>query len=160
MNQPAVAPAVDESRRRRRNRVIVLAVVGGIVVLGAGSFAVFSRVASFVHNATLKPWALLQEAKAAVQTEPGAATFYKAHPGLAGRFPTPESFVQASRPWPPKLAVLPATPPDFWTMLKSGGGDISITTSGSESKFSLKGFRGVSVELSLEKDQLVDLQVE
>jgi hypothetical protein len=160
MNQPAVAPVVDEGRRRRRQRVVVVAVVGGLLMLGACVAVIFWGVSGIIQSATVKPWAVLQEAKAAVQTERGAEAFHKAHPGLAGRFPTPASFVQASRPWAPKLAALPATAPDFWALIKSGGGSMNISSSGSRTRFSMSGFRGVSVELVLESDQLVDLQVD
>lgn len=159
MNQPAIAPVVDQAQRRKKRWVMFLVIGAALVVLGAGAVGVFSLVSGLFQSAAVKPWAVLQEAKAAVETESGAATFYRAHPGLADRYPTPAAFVAASRPWPTKLAQLPATVPGFWTMLKSGGGNLQYNKSNSRVTFSLS-YRGVATEVVLEDERLVDLRVD
>jgi len=159
MNQPAIAPVVDQAQRRKKRRITYLVIGVALVVLGAGAVGVFSLISELFQSAALKPWAVLQEAKAAVQTESGAESFYRAHPGLADRYPTPAAFVAASRPWPTKLAQLPATAPDLWTMLKSGGGNMHYNKSNARVTLSVS-FRGVATEVVMEDDRLVDLQVD
>jgi hypothetical protein len=160
MNQPALAPVVDQSRQRRQRWMTILAVVGASLLLGGGAFGFYSLVSGFIQRAAVKPWEVLLQAKTAVQTEAGAQSFYRAHPGLAKRFPTQAAFLAASRDWAPKLAQLPATAPDLWTMLKSGGGNMNVNSVNSRTTFSLTGFRGVSVEVVTEDNRLIDLQVD
>jgi hypothetical protein len=68
--------------------------------------------------------------------------------------------VAASRGWPAKLEGLPKTAPDFWTLIKSGGGNIEVNSSASRSTFTIIGFRGFSARVVHDADRLVDLQIE
>jgi hypothetical protein len=154
----STVPLADDPARRQRRRRTWLIVAAAAVVMVAGGIGLFVKVTDFVRGMARRPWALLHEAAVATQTEPGAAAFYRDHRGLAQRYASAADFVQASRPWAPKLAKLPPTVPDLRALFKEGG-HLNIERAQDRTTFSFVGY-GLSVQLVTEDDQLVDLQVQ
>jgi hypothetical protein len=155
MSEPAVVAASP-----RRRWLIPALVVGCLAILVPVYIGAYTLLSGALARASVRPWAVLCEAAIATKTEPGAEAFYRANSGLAGRYSTSAAFVAASRGWPAKLEGLPKTAPDFWTLIKSGGGNIEVNSSASRSTFTIIGFRGFSARVVHDADRLVDLQIE
>lgn len=64
---------------------------------------------------------LLRRLARDLQADETAKALYQRHPALAEHFPTDEAFLEATRPWRPRLAALPDTAPadlDFRMTMK------------------------------------------
>jgi hypothetical protein len=157
-HEPEHAASSGTASRRNRRRWILFAVGAFVLVVFSG--AVFFRsVVGAMERWENESWALLREAGAASATDQGAEVYYRAHPGLARRYPTPESFVAAARSFAPRLSALPATAPTVWDLLK-GGSNLNIERSGAETTFTLSHYRGLSLRSIADNGALVDLTVE
>jgi hypothetical protein len=159
MDQPLVSPVMPQSMPRHSRRVLWMALPLALVLLAGGGALVFVKVSGWIRNLAVGPWKVLHEAAVALQTPPGARAFYGGHPGLAEHFTTADQFVTVSRGWAPKLATLPDTVPDLWSLVKAGGNLEIQSGSGGQTTFSLR-YREVSARLVLRGEQLLDLQVE
>jgi hypothetical protein len=143
----------------RRRTVVWIVVAAGVVLLAGGVVAGVIGMAGFVKGMARDPWAQLQEAIEASQTDAGAKAFHQAHPGLSERYPSAPHFVAAARAWRPKLAKLPREVPGLWQVAKAKG-EMNVSQSNDQTTFTLAHFHGVTVRVVTRAGALIDLQID
>lgn len=158
---PSSPPSRSPPARRRRRWIILGVALAVLLLLIAGGIASLKVIGGFIQDQARAPWAILEQVAFACKDDAQAAVFYSANPGLAPRYPTSAAYVAAARRFCPRLVGLfPSTPPDVWTMIKSGGGSMNISASGNRVEFSVSGYRGLTARLVTVDDAIVDLEIE